>query len=82
MVQSSHLIEEERVVEVISLSVDPGGNVLVGDAEDAEPEEIVVRSFENGGEKIDGLGDGHPVGSPRLVVPLNAVVVGISDGSR
>jgi hypothetical protein len=81
VVQSCYLIEEERVVQIISLSVYPSGYVLVGDAEDGEPEKIIVRSLEDGGEEVDGLSGGHPVGGPGLVVSLDPVVVGISDSS-
>ena len=69
------------MVEIVSLSIYTCGYVLMGHTEDGEPEQIVVRSFEHGGEEVDGLSDAHPVMRPGFVVPLDPVVVRIADSA-
>jgi hypothetical protein len=59
VIETCDFVEEDLVVRLVSTPIDAARNVLRGDTENREPEEIVIRPLENRRQEVDRLRDGH-----------------------
>lgn len=82
VIEPGDFVEEDLVVRLVSTPIDAARDVLRGDTEDREPEEIVIRPLENRREEVDRLRDRHAPRSTGFVVPLYPVVVRVSNRAR
>lgn len=67
-VQPCDLVIENLVVVVVLFAGDQGGEILVREAEDSEPEQVVVCAFTSGAQQIGDTGGALAVVSPGKVV--------------
>lgn len=67
-IEAPDLIVVDRLELVVVFPGDAGGDVLVGESEDREPEEVAVDALEDGCEDVDGARRALAMPSPGAIV--------------